>query len=409
MLESDFSNALAQPADAVSFNLGASLRKSFPDSFILESESTWFRPFDFARDGQCAMKDAPKLHTEWNWEWDNEHREAFRQALNTCVSLTWKKHAFNLVTIGTAGRFGRETRHYLIAKTQAPAEAFFKAVCEWVGEIKSEILIFQDGHWQKSEQLYSGIKSASLDALVLPGKMREIIIDDFEKFFDGKETYANYRIAWKRGILFIGPPGNGKTHMVKAAVNHLGRPCLYVRGFNSPEHTPHHNIAQVFKRARDSAPCILVLEDLDSLVDDTNRSFFLNEMDGFYTNEGILTLATTNHPEKLDPAILERPSRFDRKYTFNIPAFEERRRFVELYNEGLDEKIQLNPDTILRIAYNTKNFSYAYLKELFLSSMMDFMAEGTTGTFGGCMLCQVENLRQQIKTTQIEEDDSLAA
>ena len=371
-METELLNALSQPADAISFNLGAALHKNFPDSFILETASSWLRPFEFVQEGHCTIKE-PKHHSEWNWEWDNESRESLRHPVNTLVNLTWQKHSYQLVTIGTQGKFGRETRYFLLAKNRQSAGSFFKAVCEWVGEIKSEILIFQDGQWQKSEQLFSGIKSASLDALVLPGNMRETIIDDFQKFFAGKETYENYHIAWKRGVLFIGPPGNGKTHMVKAAMNHLARPCLYVRSFNSPEHTPHHNISQVFKRARDTAPCFLLLEDIDSLVDDTNRSFFLNEMDGFYSNEGILTLATTNHPEKLDPAILERPSRFDRKYTFQIPAFEERKRYIELYNEGLDYKIQLNPDTIFRVAHATKNFSYAYLKELFLSSMMDFM------------------------------------
>lgn len=53
---------------------------------------------------------------------------------------------------------------------------------------------------------------------------------------------------------------------------------------------------------------LLILEDLDSLLTDQNRSFFLNELDGFAANEGIVTIASTNHPERLDPAISNRPS-----------------------------------------------------------------------------------------------------
>ena len=64
----------------------------------------------------------------------------------------------------------------------------------------------------------------------------------------------------------------------------------------------------VFARARRSAPCLVVLEDLDSLIKDENRAFLLNELDGFADNEGVVVIASTNHPEKLDPAILDRPS-----------------------------------------------------------------------------------------------------
>ena len=60
----------------------------------------------------------------------------------------------------------------------------------------------------------------------------------------------------------------------------------------------------------------------------TNRSFFLNEMDGFAANGGILTLATSNHPERLDPAIVQRPSRFDRTYRFDLPAQRERAAYM---------------------------------------------------------------------------------
>lgn len=61
------------------------------------------------------------------------------------------------------------------------------------------------------------------------------------------------------------------------------------------------------------SPCVLILEDLDSLINDANRSFFLNQLDGLENNDGILVIGSTNHFERLDPAITKRPSRFDRK------------------------------------------------------------------------------------------------
>jgi transitional endoplasmic reticulum ATPase len=72
-------------------------------------------------------------------------------------------------------------------------------------------------------------------------------------------------------------------------------------------------IKDIFARARAEAPCLLVLEDLDSLITDMNRSFFLNEVDGIEGNDGLLLIGTTNHFDRLDPALSSRPSRFDRK------------------------------------------------------------------------------------------------
>ena len=72
-------------------------------------------------------------------------------------------------------------------------------------------------------------------------------------------------------------------------------------------------MSQVFGRARAEAPCVLILEDLDSLINDANRSFFLNQLDGLENNDGLLVIGSTNHYDRLDPAITKRPSRFDRK------------------------------------------------------------------------------------------------
>lgn len=70
---------------------------------------------------------------------------------------------------------------------------------------------------------------------------------------------------------------------------------------------------EVFSKARLLAPCVLILEDLDNMINPNNRSFFLNQIDGITPNNGVLIIATTNYLEKLDPALSKRPSRFDRK------------------------------------------------------------------------------------------------
>src|SRR6185295_4864728 len=136
----------------------------------------------------------------------------------------------------------------------------------------------------------------------------------------------------------------------KALINALGKPCLYVKSFSSQNADNHHNIRTVFSQARETAPCILVLEDLDSLITDHNRSFFLNELDGFAANTGVVTIASTNYLERLDPAIMARPSRFDRKYHFGQPRSVERLSYLELWAARLDDEMRPSPATLALLA-----------------------------------------------------------
>ena len=89
-------------------------------------------------------------------------------------------------------------------------------------------------------------------------------------------------------------------------------PTLYVKSFHSYK-GDEGAMADVFSKARQVSPCVLVLEDLDSLINPQNRSFFLNQIDGLENNDGLLVIGTTNHLEQIDPALRDRPSRFDRK------------------------------------------------------------------------------------------------
>ena len=156
----------------------------------------------------------------------------------------------------------------------------------------------------------------------------------------------------------------------------------------------------VFDRARKTAPCVLVLEDLDSLVTAHNRSFFLNELDGFAANIGIVALATTNHPERLDPAILDRPSRFDRKYPFILPALAERKAYITMWNGTLKPRLRLTDEGVETISAQTEDFSFAYLKELFLSSMMKWIVAPQPDIMDTLMREQVSVLREQMASAR---------
>jgi AAA+ superfamily predicted ATPase len=156
-------------------------------------------------------------------------------------------------------------------------------------------------------------------------------------------------------------------------------------------------MAEVFKRARMKTPCIVVLEDLDSMIDDSNRAFFLNELDGFQSNTGVVVLATTNHPQKLDASILDRPSRFDRKYYFQLPAEPERLAYIAKWNEELQPELRVSGSGARQVVQRTEGFSFAYLKELFVASMAHWMSSGGNGSMDDVILAQTDLLRKEMK------------
>jgi SpoVK/Ycf46/Vps4 family AAA+-type ATPase len=310
--------------------------------------------------------------------------------------VLWKGNSLDVILVTFTQGCYPSRRHWIVADSKELAEAFFAEVCEWSSEVRSELLIFQDGDWAKNKELFQEIKSACFENLILGGSLKEEIQSDFGQFFVSREVYEQYRIPWKRGVLFIGPPGNGKTHTVKALVNQLAKPCLYVKSFKSEYATDQENMRAVFARARMTAPCLVVLEDLDSMIDDKSRAFLLNELDGFETNTGVVVLATTNHPERLDPAILNRPSRFDRKYYFNLPAAAERSAYIAVWNRQLQPELRVSHDGAAHIVNQTDGFSFAYLKELFLSSMMQWMAADESVVMDQILVSQVAQLREQM-------------
>ncbi|KAK9312599.1 P-loop containing nucleoside triphosphate hydrolase protein [Lipomyces starkeyi] len=262
-------------------------------------------------------------------------------------------------------------------------------VYHWMENLKDEIWVFDQG-WRKDKDMYKVVQSADWKGIVLEADVLHNLRRDTSVFFDSEDAYKSLNVAWKRGILLIGSPGNGKTEAIKAIIKGASVPCLYVKSFKSPM-GPEYGIRTIFKKARQSAPCILVLEDLDSLLEPMTRSFFLNELDGLESNHGILTVATTNHPENIDQAILNRPSRFDTKYVFNLPSPHLRKKYIDMWLLKLESLgIVVNGDQYASIeevgqelSLRTEGWSFAYLKELFVSFQLSRAALQSTGVAAG--------------------------
>lgn len=109
------------------------------------------------------------------------------------------------------------------------------------------------------------------------------------------------------------------------------------------------------------------------------RSYFLNEVDGLQSNDGIFMIGSTNHLDLLDPGLSRRPSRFDRKYEFDNPNERERVLYCEYWRGKLKDNkdIEWLDGLSERIAVITENFSFAFMQEAFVASLLAIAAGET--------------------------------
>ncbi|KAF2132185.1 P-loop containing nucleoside triphosphate hydrolase protein [Dothidotthia symphoricarpi CBS 119687] len=281
------------------------------------------------------------------------------------------------------------TNHYLLTSSTHKVDELIKEATHWGHELHDEVWVFDQGYWQKSRELWNSVQKSTWDNVILDEEMKNALITDVENFFDSQDTYQKLKVPWKRGVIYYGPPGNGKTISIKALMrslyqrgseegdSRLSVPTLYVRTLVSYG-GPEFSINQIFSKARQQAPCFLVFEDIDSLINDSVRSYFLNAVDGLQSNDGILMVGSTNHLDRLDPGIAKRPSRFDRKYYFPDPNFDERVQYAKFWQGKLEDNKDLDfPDKLCsKIAEITDKFSFAYMQEAFVASLLAIAARG---------------------------------
>jgi cell division protease FtsH len=152
-----------------------------------------------------------------------------------------------------------------------------------------------------------------------------------------------------KGMLLVGPPGTGKTLLAKAVAGEAGVPFISVTGSDFMEMfvgVGASRVRDLFKTARQNAPCIIFIDELDSIGrkrgaglggghDEREQTLnqMLGEIDGFEGSEGVVIMAATNRPDVLDPA-LQRPGRFDRQIVVPLPTLEERVEILKVHTKG---------------------------------------------------------------------------
>lgn len=228
-----------------------------------------------------------------------------------------------------------------------------------VDQLQSGIYtIFQDGQGRVHAQK---IEIETDELYHLPNNKTQEIVKEISDFWTKADKFKAAKVKHKRGILFMGPAGTGKSSMINLLTSKLienGGLVFHID--TAPElywyiDFVHNHLREI----EPNRPVITVIEDIDKFMDGgTHESTLLNLLDGADSFDHNVTIATTNRMEELNDLIL-RPSRFDRHVEIDIPTKEVREAF--LIKKGLSS------EEAGQWAKLTNTYSIAHLKELFTS------------------------------------------
>lgn len=201
---------------------------------------------------------------------------------------------------------------------------------------------------------------ARVDELIrFPDTTVSEVVDEIDAFWSREAMFRAHELPYKRGILLWGPPGSGKSCTLQLIARDVVARGGVVLIFNHPD--VFITGYRIFRAVQKDTPLVVLMEDLDTILERSPETKVLNLLDGIELVDKVVFLATTNYPEKMSDRIVNRPSRFDRKYKVAHPEDASRHMYLKSLIRG-DDSIDLE-----KWASETKGLSLAHLKELFIS------------------------------------------
>ncbi|KAM9428111.1 ATP-dependent zinc metalloprotease YME1L1-like isoform 7-T7 [Salvelinus alpinus] len=211
-------------------------------------------------------------------------------------------------------------------------------------------------------------------------------LQEVVEFLRSPEKFTVLGGKLPRGVLLVGPPGTGKTLLARAVAGEANVPFYYASGSEFDEMfvgVGASRIRNLFKEAKANAPCVIFIDELDSVggkrIESPMHPYsrqtinqLLAEMDGFKPNEGVIIIGATNFPEALDNALI-RPGRFDMQVTVPKPDVKGRTEILNWYLR----KIKVDPDVEAGIiARGTVGFTGADLENLVNQAALKAAVDG---------------------------------
>jgi AAA+ superfamily predicted ATPase len=212
----------------------------------------------------------------------------------------------------------------------------------------------------------------TMDDIILKDEIKRRIKSGTIDMLNSVDLYKKNNVSIKRGILMEGAPGTGKTLIAKALCNQIDSTFIWV---TADDVTFPSDISFIYSMARELSPTIVLFEDIDYIGKkraneggsyDKITGELLNQMDGVESNEGIITLASSNYPKALDKALRNRPGRFDIRVRFELPDEDLRRKMFDKFLSKTNAT-GLKVDSLVK---KTAGYTGAYIKELVMSSIM---------------------------------------
>ena len=196
---------------------------------------------------------------------------------------------------------------HFYSRDKRKIQNFFSDALTFETKGEQKLFISSGGHWSRAPNK----KLRSLDTIFLNSDIKEKILKGLESFLQNEDYFSQRGIPYKFCMMFYGVPGTGKTSLIHALASHFNFNIYYINSLGS--------IGTLLSNKYISSG-ILVIEDIDSLAETLSREEkekgttslhdLLNSLDGFTSQHGMILAITSNHPERLDSALI-RPGRID--------------------------------------------------------------------------------------------------
>jgi len=194
---------------------------------------------------------------------------------------------------------------------------------------------------------------------ILPDSCNESVIQNIRKFWASRGIYQKYGLSYKRGILFFGPPGGGKT----AQIGQICQELIRIKGgvvFLCQNPNLLSLLLVQLRKIEPDRPLVIVMEDIDEIIDDHGEHDLLALLDGELQIDNCVFLASTNYPRKLGARIVNRPARFDDRVKVGMPSAITRKAYIEI----VTATNPLTPQELRRWTKDTQGMSIAHIREL---------------------------------------------